>query len=325
MRQQYAMRSLFLAAILGLVAIAVLVQMGRIQNSEQAQLFIAKGDRYAGAFQMIYPERGEIYDRNGHLLAGNKTVYEVGVTLNDMIDTQAMALALSTYLGLDYNQVLDKLIHSPEEWSYVVVQDFVPADKVAALQQLTEQMDAANDLRLDGLGFKPHVQRSYPENSLASNILGFVTLDGRGYFGVEEKYNDLLAGNAVQVWVPRDPHHATDIPKVPNGTTLILTLDRDLQAKVENILDEALANYGAQNGTIVVMNPRNGEILAIATTPRMNLNDYGNYFSLYHNGSEYNRSISTTYEPGSVLKILTMAAALDSGLVRPESEFLDTG
>ncbi len=71
------------------------------------------------------------------------------------------------------------------------------------------------------------------KNTLASNVLGFVTRDGRGYFGIEEKYNDLLAGNPVQVWVPRDPNKATEIPKVPNGTTLVLTINRDLQAKVE--------------------------------------------------------------------------------------------
>jgi len=125
--------------------------------------------------------------------------------------------------------------------------------------------------------------------------------------------------------VPRDPNKALEIPRVPNGTTLVLTLHRDLQAKVESILDDALSNYGAQNGTIIVMDPRNGEILAMAATPRMNLNDYGNYFSLYDNGSQYNRSIGMAYEPGSVLKVLTMAAALDSGTVRPDTPFLDTG
>src|SRR5512132_751623 len=122
---------------------------------------------------------------------------------------------------------------------------------------------------MGGLGFKPHYQRSYPENSLASNLLGFVARDGRGYFGIEEKYNDLLAGNPVQVWVPSDPNKASEIPRVPNGTTLVLTIDRDLQAKVETILDDSLKTYGADNGTIIVMNPRDGEILAMASTPRM--------------------------------------------------------
>ena len=99
MRQQYATRSLILIAILCLVALGVIAQMIRIQNSEQAKVFLSQGDQYAGEFQMVYPERGEIYDRNGHLLAGNRTVYEVGVSLNDMTDPQAMAYTLGLYLG----------------------------------------------------------------------------------------------------------------------------------------------------------------------------------------------------------------------------------
>lgn len=325
MRQQYAIRSLILVACLAIVAVAVVVQMVRIQSSEQAQTFLSQGDRYAGEFHMVYPERGEIYDRHGHLLAGNRTVYEVGVSLSEMGNPEGMARILSSYLGLTFEEVYDKLTNSPESWEYVVIQDYVGAETVTALQALMQQFDETNDRRLNGLGFKPHFQRSYPETALASNVLGFVTRDGRGYFGIEEKYNDLLAGNPVQVWVPRDPNKAMEIPRVPNGTTLVLTLHRDLQASVESILDDALSEYGAENGTIIVMDPRNGEILAMAATPRMNLNDYGNYFSLYDNGSQYNRSIGMAYEPGSVLKVLTMAAALDTGTVRPETEFIDTG
>ena len=325
MRQQYAIRSLILVVCLAIAAVAVIVQMVRIQSSEQAQIFLSQGDRYAGEFHMIYPERGEIYDRHGHLLAGNRTVYEVGVSLSEMGNPEAMARILSSYLGLTFEEVYDKLTNSPETWEYIVVQDYVGAETVTSLQALMQQFDETNDQRLSGLGFKPHFQRSYPETALASNVLGFVTRDGRGYFGIEEKYNDLLAGNPVQVWVPRDPNKALEIPRVPNGTTLVLTLHRDLQASVESILDDALFEYGAENGTIIVMDPRNGEILAMAATPRMNLNDYGNYFSLYDNGSQYNRSIGMAYEPGSVLKVLTMAAALDTGTVRPDTEFIDTG
>jgi cell division protein FtsI/penicillin-binding protein 2 len=324
-RQQYAIRSMILAAGLALVGLAVIAQMFRIQSSEQAKVFLSQGDRYAGEFRMFYPERGEIYDRQGHLLAGNRTVYEVGVSLDEMTSPESLSHTLSTYLGLAYEDVYNKLTNSPEGWEYIVVQDFVGAETVTLLQELMQQLEEKDDFHLDGLGFKPHFQRSYPETALASNVLGFVTRDGRGYFGIEEKYNDLLAGNPVQVWVPRDPNKALEIPRVPNGTTLVLTVHRDLQAKVESILDDALSNYGAENGTIIVMDPRNGEILAMAATPRMNLNDYGNYFSLYDNGSQYNRSIGMAYEPGSVLKVLTMAAALDSGTVRPDTPFLDTG
>ncbi len=325
MRRQYAIRSLVIVVGLVIVGIGVIVQMIRIQNSEQAKIFLSQGDLYSGEFRTFNPERGEIYDRNGHLLAGNRTVYEVGVSLTEMEDVDAMAYVLGTYLNMTVEEVKDKLVNSPESWTYIVVKDYVDADTVAALQDVLKQLDDADDNRLNGLGFKPHYQRSYPEKNLASNVLGFVTRDGRGYFGIEEKYNDLLAGIPVQVWVPRDPNKAIDIPKVPNGTTLVLTINRDLQAKVENILDQALNEYGAKNGTIVVMDPKTGEILAMAATPRMDLNNYTDYFTIYDNGSQYNRSIGMAYEAGSVVKVLTMAAALDTGTVTPETTFIDTG
>jgi cell division protein FtsI/penicillin-binding protein 2 len=325
MRQQYAIRSLIIVACLMFVGLAVIVQMVRIQMSEQAMIFLSQGDRYSGEFQMFYPERGEIYDRNGHLLAGNRTVYEVGVSLREMESPETMASILSTHMGLPYEEIHAKLTESPESWQYVVIQDYVSVEIVEALQRMIAQLDDADDPRLSGLAFKPHLQRSYPEKDLASNVLGFVTRDGRGYFGVEEKYNDLLAGNPVQVWVPSDPNKATEIPRVPNGTSLVLTINRDLQANVERILDEALVTHGASNGTIIVMDPGSGDILAMAATPRMDLNNYNNYFSLYDDGSQYNRSIGMAYEPGSVLKILTMAAALDAGVVYPETTFVDTG
>lgn len=325
MRQQYAVRSLIIAAGLVVMGVAVIAQMIRIQNSEQAKLFLSQGDLYAGEFRTFYPERGEIYDRNGHLLAGNRTVYEVGVSLDEIEDLDALTYVLGTYLDMTSEEVRDKLLNSPETWRYVVVKDFVDASTVAALQEVVKQLEDADDNRLNGLGFKPHFQRSYPEKSLASNVLGFVARDGRGYFGVEEKYNDLLAGNAVQLWVPRDPNKATEIPKVPNGTTLVLTIHRDLQAKVESILDGALLEYGAKNGAIIVMDPKTGEILAMASTPRMDLNNYTDYFRLYDNGSQYNRAISMAYEAGSVVKVLTMAAALDAGIVTPDTTYIDAG
>ena len=325
MRHQYAIRSMSVVVGLVIVGLGVIVQMVRIQNSEQAKIFLMQGDLYAGEFRTFNPERGEIYDRNGHLLAGNRTVYEVGVSLREMKDVDAMSYVLGTYLDMTFEDVKDKLLNSPEDWTYIAVKDYVDAGTVAALQEVLKQLDDADDNRLNGLGFKPHFTRSYPEKNLASNVLGFVTRDGRGYFGIEEKYNDLLAGIPVQVWVPRDPNKAIDIPKVPNGTTLVLTINRDLQAKVENILDQSLLEYGAKNGAIIVMDPKTGEILAMATTPRMDLNNYTDYFQVYDNGSQYNRSIGMAYEAGSVVKVLTMAAALDTDTVTPETTYIDTG
>ncbi len=329
MRQQYARRTQALTFAMGLAALAIIVQMTRIQNSEEAATFRQQASNYAYELRTFYPERGEIYDRNGHLLAGNKSVFEIGVDLKNAKDPEAIAAAVSVELGVDYAQVLDVIQNPPEGLSYVVVADYVEAQKAIHLQELKKKVQehAPEGMlgELTGLEFKSHPQRSYPENSLASNIIGFLNRQGLGYFGIEEKYDTLLAGNPVQVLIPTDPNKAFEIPRVPDGTTLVLTINRDLQAAAEQILDEALVTYEAQSGTIVVMDPRNGELLAMAVTPRMDLNQFWNYDVIYHNATEYNPAVSMPYEPGSVVKILTMAAALDSGAVVPNTTYLDTG
>src|SRR5262245_41461247 len=161
MRQQYAIRSMIIVAGLVFAVLAEIVQIIRIQTSEQAKVFLSQGDRYAGEFQTFYPERGEIYDRNGHLLAGNRTVYEVGVSLSEMTSPDSLANILSKYLGLTYDDVHKKLTDSPKSWEYVVVQDYVGVQTVDQLQMLVQQMKNANDNRLAGLAFKPHLERSY--------------------------------------------------------------------------------------------------------------------------------------------------------------------
>ncbi|MBM3124773.1 MAG: penicillin-binding protein 2 [Chloroflexi bacterium] len=329
MRQQYARRSQVLALAMGLIAAMVIVQMIRIQYSEEAAIFREQASNYAYELRTFYPDRGEIYDRSGHLLAGNKTVYEVGVNLGTVFDPNAIATAVSVELGLNYATVMQDIQNPPESLSYLVLADYVDADQAAYLMELKrtlqEQAPEGSLGGLTGLEFKSHPQRSYPEGSLGSNVLGFVNREGLGYFGIEEKYDTLLAGNQVKVLIPTDPNKAFEIFRVPDGTTLILTIQRDLQAAAEQILDEALYTYGAQGGTIIVMDPGNGEILAMAVTPRMDLNQFWNYGLIYTNASEFNRAISYPYEPGSVFKILTMAAALDSGTVTPDTTYLDTG
>ncbi len=329
MRQQYAWRSLLLTGLLGFVAVSIMLQIIRIQNSPEAAIFRQQAAEYANVLRTYYPERGEIYDRNGHLLAGNKTVYEVGVELRDAKNKHALALTVGVQLGLNPDDLYNQMTNPPDGVQYLVLADYVDSDKAAQLQQLKVTADAqtaeGQTSSLAGLEFKAHPQRSYPEGALASNLLGFVNREGRGYFGIEEKYNNLLAGNPIQLWVPTDPNKAFDIPRVPNGTTLVLTIDRDLQADVEQILDESLTRYGAQHGTIVVMDPRSGEILALASSPQMDLNQFWNYSLIYRNASEYDRAVSMPYEPGSVIKILTVAAALDSGTATPSSTYLDSG
>lgn len=336
MIKQFGWRSKVVAFILAALGLSIIIQMVRIQNSPEAEIFRQKAKDFAVASRTIYPARGEIFDRNGHQLAGNRTVYEIGVNLEEVRiydDTQTIAEELSKTLGLDYNEVVESITHPPlENLKYLGLADYIPASQANILMEkqneYAEQANKGkgNSASLAGLEFTAHYQRTYPENELASNIIGFVTQkEGVGFFGIEGEYDEQLAGTKVEVLVPQDPNRAEEIPKVPDGTTLILTIHRELQAAVEDILDEALSKYGAQSGTIIVMDPRSGEIYTIAATPRLNLNKFWNYYGVYNNGNEFNRAISIPYEPGSVFKILTMAAALDSGTVQPDTIFLDTG
>jgi len=328
-RHPYGTRASFLAAVFAVMGLVAIGQMLRIQNSPQAAALRDQGERYAGEYRTLYPERGQIYDRHGFLLAGNTTVYEVGVSLQDMRNPNSIALAMSTILGLDYNKVYDYITNPPDGLVYLVLQDYVSSGQAEQLKQLktqfAENYKTEDDPSLTGLDFRAHLQRSYPEHELGSNLLGFVTREGRGYFGVEEKYNDLLAGVPVKVWVPQDPNRAFELPKAPKGTDLVLTIDREIQAAVEEVLIDAVAETGSKSGTVIVMNPENGEILAMVSTPQMDLNQFWTYAETYKYASDFNRAVSTQYEPGSVIKILTMAAAIDSGIVAPGTTYLDVG
>ena len=125
MRQQYARRTQVLTIVMGFIALAIIVQMTRIQNSREAAIFRELTSDYAYVPRTFYPDRGEIYDRSGHLLAGNKSVYEIGVDLNTVKDPQAIATAVSVELGMEYAKVFDAIQNPPERISYVVIADFI--------------------------------------------------------------------------------------------------------------------------------------------------------------------------------------------------------
>ena len=332
MRREYAWRSVAIAMLFALIGVAIIVQMVRIQVSPQASDFRELVQRNKGWIETVYPARGEIYDRNGSLLAGNQTVFELGVTLEEVENAEYLADTLSDILGVNATKILNKMNNVTEEQVYVMLTDYVSAQDVDEIKRIQAEIEEARTGKyiagqksLSGLYFREHLSRSYPERTIAANVIGFVNQSERGYFGVEEKYNDLLAGNPVQVWIPADPNRIEEVPQVPDGTTLILTLDRELQAATETILDGALYEYGAEAGAIIVMDPRNGEILAMASAPRLDLTEYSDYEFMFDSASEYNLAINMPYEPGSVFKVLTMAAALDSGTVTPDTSYTDTG
>ena len=326
---------------LSMAGLFILVWMIHIQTSDSAQKILKLASQYSYTRKIILPQRGNIYDRWGHLLAGSTEVYEVGVDLRDLSDPQTIALTVSSTLALEYDQVYNTLKGpwDPDASGYLVLANAISLQQVEELNILRDRLDQQRELapekqrddmpNLDGLTWSPYLQRSYPEHTLASNILGFYSFldrgNGVGYFGVEEKYNHLLAGTPVEVLVPQDPYDIVEQPAVPAGISLVLTIDREIQAMVEEVLDNAVEANGAESGTIIVSDPRNGEILAIASTPRIDPNQYWEYGDLFPDPTPFNRAVGQTYEPGSVFKVLTLAAGLDSGAITPTTSFLDTG
>ncbi len=336
MKNPHTWRYLTMQFLLAFFGFSLLAQIIRIQNSAEAKVILAESGKYEGREVIYYPSRGEIYDRRGHLLAGNQTVYEVGLDLNIMNDLDPselpafqnnIALTAQLYLGMTYNQAIDKMSNPPPNAVYIVLADYVPAEKADELIKLRDSM-SSNPVgqNLNGMHFKEHLHRSYPEYSLASNVIGIVPpQDEQGHSGVEEKHNSLLAGTPIKIWVPSNPNQAQELLNLPAGANLILTILRELQAATEEILDAAVTDSGAEAGTVVVMDPKTGEILAMATSPRPNMNDYAHYGDTLSSEHPLNPAISKDYEPGSVFKIFTMAAALDKGVVKPEDTYWDHG
>jgi cell division protein FtsI/penicillin-binding protein 2 len=324
----------FVGALFAVLPLLIVLQVFRIQvDPRQSEKIMIESQAWSSFKKTIVPARGLLYDRWGNLLAGNRTVYEVGVELQFVENPQTIAQTVATILDVDYADAYTRASLEPSDTAvYAVLADNVPQEAIDKLSILVEQMSDAysggkgeNLPSLRGLVFTPHLGRIYPEKTLASNILGFVSRENIGYFGVEERFNELLAGKTKTVLVPLDPNRVQEIPEVPAGASLVLSIDREIQRSMEKLVDDAVAESGSASGTIVVMRPKTGEVLALATMPRMDLNEFWRYGDIYPKDTPFNRAVSQAYEPGSVYKILTMASALDAGAVTPETVFVDTG
>ena len=330
----------FLLTITGAVfTIAAFLILGRlvyIQTGPQKDRLVEFGDRSSGIPEILTPVRGKIYDRWGHLLAGNETVYEIGVDLHQpSINTESIALAVSMVLGKNMAEVETILMAAARDnLAYYPLDREATAEQAARLEVMKEEM--ANDPinqgyssdgelhSLRGLMIEPQLRRVYPEGALAANVLGFINKEPKSVYGVEAFFDELLTGVPKQFWRSFDPNRVTEQPEATEGSSLILTIDREIQSMVEKHLDDAVMANGAQAGTIVVMQPESGEILAMASNPRLDINQFWRLREVFGEAQAFNMAINT-YEPGSVFKVFTMASALDSGSVKPETTFIDTG
>lgn len=335
-----------LLVIMGLSALAMFIQLIRVQFGPYAPVFSTWIEAAEDNEAEIEPVRGLIYDRDGDLLATNVPMYylEVEVFQLTQASRKQIAAVLARTLVLPYEDLYHQLnadwgalglyrirltreVDGGERWPITI--DQVAADVLKSFLLDPEAPD------LSGLKPVPAPKREYPASALAGHVLGFVNQEGKGYFGIEGFYDNWLGGKAITVERGYIPPEARIQPDTPTGVNLVLTLDLDIQQMVDDILETAIEDTGSESGQIIVMDPRNGEILAMAILPSLDPNNYEPWLEQLGLEAEdleteedelvINPAVGGQFEPGSTFKILTMAAAIDAGVIEPEDQFIDRG
>lgn len=306
-------RITFLSAVLFAFMLINVGQLFRWQVLEYDYLLgLAKAEH--DWYMEITPLRGTIRDRNSHILALDIFEFEITAAPPMIANPEEVADRLAPLLDQPRSEILGLL---KSDGPHVRLSRRVP-------QEIGETI-ASWDLR--GIKVEPRPRRVCTEKSLAAHVLGFVNETNNGYYGVEGYYNQILKGQAGEGQGERDPA-GNYIPigfyrlaPPQNGRDLVLTIDRTIQYMVEEELEKAIARYGAESGTIIVMEPKTGSILAMGSYPSYDPNRFADTpVELF-----VNPSVGAHYEPGSVFKIITMAAGLDAGVIAPQSTFSDNG
>ena len=271
--------------------------------------------------QFVLPaERGEIYTLDAGTpvkLVMNETVYTVFADPKIIKNTKPIVEAIRSIAGGNAKANLEELL-SAKERRYQVL-----ATKVSLKQ--TEMLKAK---KLSGLGFQRETQRVYPEGQLAAQTLGYVNAEGKGQYGIEGALDERLKGKDGLLKTVAD---VRDVPLTigkeniltpeDNGDNVVMTIDRNIQSYTEKALVDGLQRTGATHGSVMVMDPQSGRVMAMANYPTYNpakLSEIQD-FAVVNNGT-----ISEPYEAGSVIKTLTMATGIDMGVVAPNSTYNNT-
>ena len=262
--------------------------------------------------------RGSIFDANGEILAGNITTTSLVVIQNQIKNKKTTAKALSNVLKSDYK---DMLKHVSKRTS---IERIHPEGRRLSY----EIADRINSLKLDGVYLVKEAKRYYPNKTMLSHSLGFVGIDNQGLAGLELEYNKYLTGSNGAIKYISDAKGsklplAQSYEKPQDGMNMTLTINYDIQEALERELNNAVNMYNPDQALGIAMNPNTGEILAIASRPNFNPNGYQDYTM-----EEINRNLPVwmTYEPGSTLKIITLATSLQEKIVDLEHDkFYDSG
>ncbi|MBQ7757884.1 penicillin-binding transpeptidase domain-containing protein [Anaerotignum sp.] len=283
--------------------------------------------------RLITPKRGSILDRNGEGIALTETVNAVSVIPVQVKEKEKTAQFLADALELEYEDVLEKV---KQKVALVRIKTKVDTETAAAIRKAG----------YPGVEVDEDVQRVYPYSELAAQVIGFVGKDNQGIIGLEAKYDEMLEGEQGKILTLTDSRgnevdsEQERIAPV-DGQNLVTTIDVVMQQYAEQTIAKAVETKGAKRGVIIILNPQNGEIYAMANYPTFDLNDpftindselaaVWDTFSQeeqnnYLNQMWRNTAINDTYEPGSTFKIVTSSAGLEEGVVTPESSFFCRG
>jgi len=300
-------RLLIVAGVAVLWMAAVFGRLGYLQLIEHRD-YLARAQRQQQRTIEITPKRGAIYDRNMHPLAMSVPVESAFAVPSEIGDNRVMAARLlSGVLGIP-RDVLEARLDSGG--SFVWILRKLPPDKA----------EAVRGLNLKGVYLQNENQRYYPKRELAAHVLGFVDLDEKGLGGIEYELDNLIRGKGEKIVVMADARQRWfdgGAAQKDQGANVVLTLDEKIQYIAERELAAAIAKTHALAGTVIVQNPNTGAILALANWPKFNPNSVNEAKA----EARMDRAVSAIYEPGSTFKLITLAAALDQNLTRPDEVF----
>jgi cell division protein FtsI/penicillin-binding protein 2 len=301
-----AKRLLIVAGVALLWATAVFGRLGYLQLARHGD-YLARAQRQQQRTIEITPQRGIIYDRNMHPLAMSVGVKSAFAVPAEIADESLAAHLLSGIVNVP-REVLEGRFQSSRSFAWISRK--LPPEKVEAVAALN----------LKGVYFQEENQRFYPKRDLAAHVLGFVDTDEKGLGGIESEFDGQIRGKSEKIIVMADARQRWfdgSEAQPERGASVVLTLDEKIQYIAQRELTAAMEKTHAQAGSVVVMNPNNGEILALANWPRFN----PNAATGAPPEARMNRSVSAVYEPGSTFKLITLAAAFDQGLIRSEDVF----
>ena len=302
-------RALLVAAFIGFWMLAVSARLVYLQVSQHSSLTNRARQQQQNALDTT-PQRGEVLDRNGRQLA--RSVQTISLFMDpadlDAGQLECTAQQLSNALGLSYAELSQQLSNAQTtERRFLWIARRLDVDRGNQI------------LALDLPGLHPVIEpkRYYPNGSLASHVLGYVGIDGQGLGGVEHSYNSKIKGEPGELFLEKDAtgraYESFEIPAKP-GQTVVLTIDQTIQYHAEQALQAAVARSRAKSGTAIVLDPRTGEILALANAPTFDPNKVSDSSA----DARSNWALQNIYEPGSTFKIVAFSAAIDRKLAKPE-------